>query len=235
MAKKELVSRVRELMDAGHTTENIINILKSEGYAPEDVDEALKKALAGKGREEEKGVEAPVKIKKARRFEISTKLLVILVVIVAAVSSLTAYFLKGGKLPSVSTPTPTPGPAPSPAPTQGPVTGMPGPTPGGPTPSVPSTGPTTGGNLTPTTPSGPTPGGGPTGPTGPSPYGTVCGNGICEAGEDASTCPQDCIATGSNATGGSSGPAGPTYGVCGNGICEAGEDASTCPQDCVPT
>ncbi|MBM4354612.1 MAG: hypothetical protein FJ109_12635 [Deltaproteobacteria bacterium] len=44
----------------------------------------------------------------------------------------------------------------------------------------------------------------------------ACGNGQCEAGEDASTCPQDCELP----------PA------CGNGQCEAGEDASTCPQDC---
>ena len=40
----------------------------------------------------------------------------------------------------------------------------------------------------------------------------VCGNGLCEQGEDAS-CPQDCAAT------------------CGNDVCENGEP-SACPQDC---
>jgi hypothetical protein len=45
----------------------------------------------------------------------------------------------------------------------------------------------------------------------------VCGNGICEAGENTSTCPTDC-------DGGQP--------VCGNGSCEAGESAQTCPADC---
>jgi hypothetical protein len=45
----------------------------------------------------------------------------------------------------------------------------------------------------------------------------ICGNGICEAGEDNASCPGDCP------------PSGP---VCGNGICELGESESTCPQDC---
>ncbi|MBI3836001.1 MAG: hypothetical protein HY287_16870 [Planctomycetes bacterium] len=46
-----------------------------------------------------------------------------------------------------------------------------------------------------------------------------CGNGVCEANEDCSTCPQDC------------------FGVqpgCGNGICEPGlrENCLNCPVDC---
>jgi len=41
-----------------------------------------------------------------------------------------------------------------------------------------------------------------------------CGNGRCEAGEDAATCAADCEI------------------VCGNGRCETGENA-TCPRDCV--
>ena len=49
-----------------------------------------------------------------------------------------------------------------------------------------------------------------TGGTGP-----VCGNGVCEAGEN-NTCPNDCGGGGA---------------ICGNGICEAGE-AATCPSDC---
>ncbi len=40
----------------------------------------------------------------------------------------------------------------------------------------------------------------------------VCGNGLCESGEDA-TCAADCVA------------------VCGNRVCENGE-TSACPQDC---
>jgi len=44
----------------------------------------------------------------------------------------------------------------------------------------------------------------------------VCGNGICEEGEDYINCPEDC-------------PAPP---VCGNGICEEGETEENCPEDC---
>jgi len=42
----------------------------------------------------------------------------------------------------------------------------------------------------------------------------VCGNGVCEAGEDVYNCPSDCPP------------------VCGNMICEPGEDYTTCPADC---
>jgi len=45
----------------------------------------------------------------------------------------------------------------------------------------------------------------------PSP---VCGNGVCEAGEDVYNCPSDCPP------------------VCGNMICEPSEDINNCPQDC---
>ncbi|MFH1615567.1 MAG: MopE-related protein [Planctomycetota bacterium] len=43
----------------------------------------------------------------------------------------------------------------------------------------------------------------------------VCGNGICDPGEDPISCPMDC-------------------GYCGDGICqpELGEDPNTCPMDC---
>ncbi len=44
----------------------------------------------------------------------------------------------------------------------------------------------------------------------------ACGNGVCEAGEDCSTCAQDCGAC----------------AVCGDGTCNLGEDCSTCAQDC---
>ena len=54
--------------------------------------------------------------------------------------------------------------------------------------------------------------------------GVLCDeDGICEAGEDCSTCPTDC------ASGVSPGA------ECGNGICEAGDSESciSCPDDCL--
>ncbi|MEY3013447.1 MAG: hypothetical protein RIT45_2182 [Pseudomonadota bacterium] len=45
---------------------------------------------------------------------------------------------------------------------------------------------------------------------------TVCGNGTCEEGETTANCAQDCKAG----------------AVCGNGTCEEGESTASCPQDC---
>jgi cysteine-rich repeat protein len=42
----------------------------------------------------------------------------------------------------------------------------------------------------------------------------VCGNGICDLGEDQAFCPLDC------------------FGDCGNGSCDDAEDQFTCPADC---
>ena len=50
--------------------------------------------------------------------------------------------------------------------------------------------------------------------------GPVCGNGMCEAGETAENCGQDCKTTGP---------------VCGNGFCEVGETTESCSKDCKPT
>ncbi|MFH1531259.1 MAG: trypsin-like serine protease [Pseudomonadota bacterium] len=47
--------------------------------------------------------------------------------------------------------------------------------------------------------------------------GPVCGDGSCDAGETASSCPADC------------GTVGP---ICGDGSCDAGETATSCPADC---
>lgn len=44
---------------------------------------------------------------------------------------------------------------------------------------------------------------------------TECGDGTCDPDEDSTTCPADCPA--------------PT---CGDGTCDAGEDSTTCPADC---
>ncbi len=51
----------------------------------------------------------------------------------------------------------------------------------------------------------------------------VCGNYICEPGEDAQTCPSDCYIINST--------------TCGDGVCEfyAGESSNTCSADCVAT
>jgi len=46
----------------------------------------------------------------------------------------------------------------------------------------------------------------------------TCGNGICDSGEDPTTCANDCLAN-----------------TCGNHVCEVSEDGTSCPQDCTPT
>jgi hypothetical protein len=48
---------------------------------------------------------------------------------------------------------------------------------------------------------------------------TTCGNGVCDANEDETSCPLDCL----------------TVATCGNGRCEprSGENRVTCPPDCI--
>lgn len=50
----------------------------------------------------------------------------------------------------------------------------------------------------------------------------VCGNGICENGEDASNCSGDCETP----------PPPPLASVCGNGLCETDESETNCSVDC---
>ncbi len=49
--------------------------------------------------------------------------------------------------------------------------------------------------------------------------GPVCGNGTCESGETATSCPADCKTT--------------TPAVCGDGKCQAPETSDSCPSDCL--
>jgi len=56
------------------------------------------------------------------------------------------------------------------------------------------------------------------------PQGPVCGNGVCEEGENTENCSNDCPP-----------PQQPPQGpVCGNNICEENENCQNCPQDCPP-
>ena len=45
--------------------------------------------------------------------------------------------------------------------------------------------------------------------------GQVCGDGICQTGEDLVNCPEDCVGD-----------------LCGDGVCQADEDPVNCPEDC---
>ena len=59
------------------------------------------------------------------------------------------------------------------------------------------------------------------------PWGGVvsdCGNGVCDAGEDCTSCASDCP--------GKTGGKPSTRYCCGNGTCESAEDAASCPVDC---
>ncbi len=62
-----------------------------------------------------------------------------------------------------------------------------------------------------------------------------CGDGLCEAGEDRLTCPQDCTAECGNqqCEAGETAQSCATDCYCGNGSCDPGEDPTSCAQDCV--
>lgn len=63
----------------------------------------------------------------------------------------------------------------------------------------------------------------------------VCGNGVCEGGENSSTC-CDCAFCGNGACEGFCGESNSTCSIdcpsCGNGVCENGEDQWNCSADC---
>ncbi len=66
-----------------------------------------------------------------------------------------------------------------------------------------------------------------------------CGNGMCDCGENSSTCPADC--GGGPVCGNDSCESGESVSsccadchVCGNLTCEACENSSSCPADCPP-
>ncbi|MDF1564118.1 MAG: hypothetical protein P1V51_13800 [Deltaproteobacteria bacterium] len=67
----------------------------------------------------------------------------------------------------------------------------------------------------------------------------VCGNGTCEAGEDASSCSADCAESCGNGTcdaGETSATCSADCPVCNNnGTCNAGENSDNCPNDCPVT
>jgi len=71
----------------------------------------------------------------------------------------------------------------------------------------------------------------------------VCGNKICESGENVNNCPQDCAGTCGD---GICNPyyesrnncpqdCGQVQPVCGNNVCESGENVNNCPKDCAGT
>jgi len=61
----------------------------------------------------------------------------------------------------------------------------------------------------------------------------VCGNGICEAKETCSNCPEDCKCPDGYECKNGVCVALPPTKVCGNGICELGENHTNCPADCL--
>lgn len=63
----------------------------------------------------------------------------------------------------------------------------------------------------------------------------VCGNGVCEPGEDSSNCPTDCGAPPPSGGGGGGGaPTSPPAAFCGDGACNGGEQPGSagCVADC---
>jgi alpha-tubulin suppressor-like RCC1 family protein len=62
--------------------------------------------------------------------------------------------------------------------------------------------------------------------------GNYCGDGICDTGEDAVSCFDDCHCGNGLCNAGESHATCPTDCHCGSATCDSGEDAATCPVDC---
>ena len=66
---------------------------------------------------------------------------------------------------------------------------------------------------------------------------TVCGDGVCEPGEEFGVCPQDCAQCGDGICEPGEAESGCRADCpvdsCGNGVCERGEDPMVCPVDCI--
>jgi hypothetical protein len=62
----------------------------------------------------------------------------------------------------------------------------------------------------------------------------VCGNSVCETGEDGFNCAQDCASCGNSVceTGENGFNCAPDCASCGNGVCETDEYGWNCSQDC---
>ncbi|MDY0000216.1 MAG: phosphodiester glycosidase family protein [Polyangia bacterium] len=68
--------------------------------------------------------------------------------------------------------------------------------------------------------------------------GAWCGSGVCDPGEDCSSCPSDCPPVeeipGNGLDDDCDGLVDETDDLCGDGACDPGEDCSSCPSDCPP-
>ena len=63
----------------------------------------------------------------------------------------------------------------------------------------------------------------------------VCGDGVCGTGENATTCPKDCLCGNGKCDTSEDITSCPQDCTCGNGKCDVGETQASCPKDCVPT
>ncbi|MEM5830437.1 MAG: hypothetical protein QXL82_02930 [Candidatus Aenigmatarchaeota archaeon] len=223
--KKPIVERIRELKLAGHSIDNIITILKGEGYSSEEIELGIQEILTKKDIEEKpKEIKPLISISKEEKPRFSFKkfyFIPILAIIFVGITFSIFYFnLFKFLMPKKET-----SPQENIQPISPPQFSYP-PTQQPPQPS--------GGEISQQPPYSTS------SPSSTSPYfnsspkttsnisSSYCGNYICETGEDNINCPIDCISYTTNETNTTS-----TFqSVCGNYICEIGEDNINCPIDC---